>query len=84
MLVVLSPVGLFVTPWTVAHQAPLSMGVSRQEDWSGLPCLPPGDVPDPGIEPGSPALLADSIPSESPRKPLIIVIMRVIKITPDI
>ena len=41
---------LFVIPWTVAHQAPLSMGFSRQEYWSGLPCPPPGDLPDPGIE----------------------------------
>ena len=41
------------TPWTVAHQAPLSMGLSRQEYWSGLPCPPPGDLPDPGIEPAS-------------------------------
>ena len=49
----LSPVQLFVTPWTVAHQAPLSMGFSRQESWSGLPCSPPGDLPDPGIEPES-------------------------------
>ena len=46
----------FVTPWTVAHQAPLSMGFPRQEYWSGLPFPPPGDLPDPGIEPGSPAL----------------------------
>ena len=46
-------VQLFATLWTVAHQAPLSMGFSRQEYWSGLPCLPPGDLPDPGIEPGS-------------------------------
>ena len=46
---------LFVTPWTVARQAPLSMGFSRQEYWSGLPCPPPGDLPDPGIEPVSPA-----------------------------
>ena len=44
---------LFATLWTVAHQAPLSMGVSRQEYWTGLPCLPPGDLPDPGIEPKS-------------------------------
>ena len=49
----LSRVWLFVTPWTVAHQAPLSMGSSRQEYWSGLPCPPPGDLPDPGIEPPS-------------------------------
>ena len=50
----LSHVRLFMTPWTVAHQAPLSMGFSRQENWSGLSCPPPGDLPDPGIEPASP------------------------------
>ena len=44
-----------VTPWTVAHQAPLSMGLSGQEKWSGLACLPPGNLPDPGIELTSPA-----------------------------
>ena len=47
----LSHVPLCVTPWTVAHQAPLCLGFSRQEYWSGLPCLPPRDLPDPGIEP---------------------------------
>ena len=47
---------LFATPWTVAHQAPLCMGFSRQEYWSRLPCLPPGDLPKPGMEPESPAL----------------------------
>ena len=55
----LSRVQLFATPWTVAHQAPLCMGFSRQEHWSGLPFLSPGDLPDPGIErrsPVSPAL----------------------------
>ena len=46
-------VQLFVTPWIIAHQAPLSMGFSRQEHWSGLPCPSPGDLPDPGIEPVS-------------------------------
>ena len=46
-------VRLFVTQWTISHQAPLSMGFSRQEYWSGLPCPPPGDLPDPGIEPTS-------------------------------
>ena len=51
-----SCVRLFVTPWTVAHQAPLSMGFSRQEDWSGLPCPSPGDLPDPAIKPTSLAL----------------------------
>ena len=48
------------TTWAVAHQAPLSMGFSRQEHWSGLPLPSPGDLPDPGIEPESPALQADS------------------------
>ena len=62
----LSRVQLFATPWTVAHQAPLSKGFSRQEYWSGLPCLPPGDLPDPGIDPGSPALQADVLSSEPP------------------
>ena len=54
----------FVIPWTVARQASLSMGFPRQEYWSGLPFPSPGDLPDPGIEPGSPALQADSLPSE--------------------
>ena len=62
----LSRVRLFATPWTVAHQAPRSMKFSRQEYWSGLPFSSPGDLPDPGIEPRSPALQADSLPSESP------------------
>ena len=53
-----------VTSWTVAHQAPPSMGFSRQEYWSGLPFPSPGDLPDPGIKPGSPALQADSLPTE--------------------
>ena len=52
----LSHVQLFVTPWTVAHHAPLSMGLSRQEYWSGLPFPSPEDLPDPGIKPRSPAL----------------------------
>ena len=52
-----------MTPWTVARQAPLSMEISRQY-WSGLPCPSPGDLPEPGIEPRSPALQADSLPSE--------------------
>ena len=49
------------TPWTVARQAPLSVGFFRQEHWSELPFPSPGDLPDPGIEPGSPALQADSL-----------------------
>ena len=65
----LQGVQLFATPWTVARQAPLSMGFSRQEYWSGLPCPPPGDLPDPGIEPRSPALQVDSFLSEPPGSP---------------
>ena len=65
---ILSRVRLFATPWTEAYQAPLSMGFSRQERWSGLPFPSPGDLPDPGIECGSPALLADALPSEPPGK----------------
>ena len=57
-----------VTPWTVARQAPLSMGFSRKEYWSGLSCPPPGDLPDPGIEHRSPALQAASLPTEPPGK----------------
>ena len=58
-------VRLFVTPWTLAHQAPLSMDFSRQEYWSGLPFPPPGHLPDPGIELRSPALGAYSLPSDA-------------------
>ena len=58
-----------MTPWTVAYQAPLSMGFSRQENWSGLPFPFPGDRPDPGIEPESLAFQADSLVSEPPGKP---------------
>ena len=53
-----------VTTWTVACQAPLSMGFSRQEYWTGLPFTSPGALPDPGIKPGSPALQADDLPTE--------------------
>ena len=69
MLSHVSRVQLSVTSWTVAHQAALSMRFSRQEYWSGSPCPPPGDCPNPGIEPGSLALQAGSLPSEpiSPR-----------------
>ena len=59
----------FVTTWTVACQAPLSMEFSRKEHWSGLPFPPTGDLPDPGIEPVSPALEADSFSTEPPEKP---------------
>ena len=63
-----SHVQLFATPWTIAHQAPPSMGFSRQEDWSGLTFPSPGHLPDPGTELGSPALQADSLLSEPPGK----------------
>ena len=62
----LSRVRLFATQWTIAHQAPPSMGVSRQEYWSGLPFPSPGDLPDPGIKPRSPTLQADALTSEPP------------------
>ena len=65
----LSRVQLFVTPWTVAYEAPRSMGFSRQEYWSVLPFPSPGDHPNPGNEPGSPALQAESLPSEPLEKP---------------
>ena len=64
----LSRVRLFATPWTVAYQASPSMGFSRQEYWSGLPFPSPGDLPDPGIKPGFPALEADALTSEPPGK----------------
>ena len=65
----LSHVWLFVTPWTVAYEAPLSMRFSKQENWSRLPFPFPGDLPNPGIEPGSPALQVDALPSKTPGKP---------------
>ena len=65
----LSCVQLFEAPWTVARRAPLSMEFLRQEDWSGLPFPSPGDLPNPGIEPKSPALWVDSLPAELPGKP---------------
>ena len=60
---------LFAILWTIAHQAPPSMGFSRQEYWSGLPFPSPGDLPDPGIKPRSPALQADTLTSDPPGKP---------------
>ena len=65
----LSCVRFFATLWTVAYQAPLSMGFSRQEYWSGMPFPSPGGLPDPGIEPRSPELEADTLTSEPPGKP---------------
>ena len=72
MLSHFSRVQRFVTKWTVARPVPLSMGFSRQEYWSGLPCPPSGDLPNPGIEPMFSALQADSLPTEPPGKPAII------------
>ena len=66
----LSHVQLFATSWTVAYEAPQSMGFSRQEYWSGLPFPSPEDLPNRGIEPRSPALQADALPPEPPEKPL--------------
>ena len=70
----LSSARLFVTLWTVAYQALLSMGFSRQEYWIGLLFPSPGDLPDPGIEPRSPTLQADALTSEPPGKLLLIVL----------
>jgi len=61
---------MFAIPWTIAYQAPLCTEFSRQEYWSALPFLSPGDLPDPGIDPRSPTLQADALPSEPPGKPL--------------
>ena len=68
MLSCFSPVQFFATLWIVAHQVPLSMGFSKQEYWSGWPFPSPGDLPNPEIEPGSPALQAGSLLSKPPRK----------------
>ena len=68
----LGGVQLFATLWTVAHKAPLSVGFSRQEYWSGQPFPSPGDLPHPGIEPRSPALQEDSLLTKPPGKPPII------------
>ena len=67
----LSRVQLFATPWTVAYQVPPSMGFSRREYWSGLPFTSPADLPNPGIEPGPPALQADALQSEPAGKPFL-------------
>ena len=66
---VLSQVQLLAVPWTTTHQAPTSMGFSRQEYWNGLPLPPPGDVVDPGIELGSPSLASGFFNTELPGKP---------------
>ena len=61
----------FATPWTVAHQPPVSMGFPREDYWSGLPFPSPGDLPEPGIETTSPALQEDSFTTELPGKPWV-------------
>ena len=76
----LSRVRLFATLWTVAHQAPQSMGFSRHEYWSGLPFPSPGDLPDPVIQPRSPALQADALTAEPPGEPAIAI--AIIKMLP--
>ena len=79
-----SRVQLFVTPWTVARQAPLSMGFSRQEHWNWLSFPLPGDLPNPGIKPASPAspaLQEDSLPSEPLWKSLLIAYFALIFMT---
>ena len=84
-VLVISCVQLLANLWTVAHQAPLSMGSYRQEYWSGLPFPPPGDLPNPGIKPVSPAsstLQVDSLPAELSGKPILSVTLSLILITP--
>ena len=72
----LSHVRLFATPWTIAPQAPLSVNFSRQEYWRGLPFSSPGDLPDPGIEPESPALAGGFLTTEPPGKLIVEVVLQ--------
>ena len=75
MLIRFGFVWLFVTPWTVAHQAPLPIGYSRQEYWSGFPCPPPRDLPNPGVKPVSLSLLhwwVGSLPLVPPGNPILV------------
>ena len=84
IMCMLSPIRLFATPWTVAHQDPLSMGFPRQEYWSGLPCPLSGDLPNSGIEPMSlmsPATAGGFFTTEPPGKPCNIIIV-FIRLTP--
>ena len=71
----LSRVQLFVTPWTVTRQAPLSMGFSRPDYWNGLPFASPGDLPDPGIKPTSPALAGGFFTTEPLGKPCLFLVL---------
>ena len=76
---------VFETPWTVAHQAPLSMGLSRQEYWSGSLCPSPGDLPNPGIEPVSPAWQADSLPlNHLGTSEINLIVMKVAQLCPTL
>ena len=68
----LSRARLFATPWTAARQAPLPMGFSRQENWSALPCPPPGGLPDPGVKPTSPALAGQLFTTGQPENPRLV------------
>ena len=77
----LSRVQVFASPWTIAHQAPQSMEFSRQEYWCGLLFPSPGDLPDPGMEPGSPTLQADALQYESLGKPYLCITHLNIKVT---
>ena len=72
----LSQVRLFATPWTVAHQAPLSLGFPRQEEWSGLPVPSPGDLPDSGIKPTSLGLAGGFFTGEPPGKPNLSIVWK--------
>ena len=78
-LLLLSCVQFFVTTWTVACQAPLFMGLPRQESWSGLPFPSPGDLPNPGLKPLSPAWQVDSLPTELSGKPFLLNIVKFIE-----
>ena len=70
----------FATPWTITYQAPLSTGFPRQEYWSGLPFPSPGGLPNPGIEAGSLALQANSLPSEPPKKPRMVTEVQILAV----
>ena len=68
----LSPVQLVATPWTAAYQAPLSMGIPKQGYWIGFTCPSPRELPDPGIDPVSPALAGIFFTTEPPGKPIVL------------
>ena len=80
----LSCVQLFATPWTITYQTPLFMGFSKQEYWNGFPFPSPGDFPDPGLKPRSPALQADSLQPEPPEKLRILFILHMYNCLPEV